>query len=68
MASQKQQLQRNITDQVCVVKQIQNGNQVVINRYKNLGYNVYMLINEVNNLIEVYNNKYGKRFGNLNTL
>jgi hypothetical protein len=60
----KKQLENELTNLKCVINQFENNNQVVINRWTNLfGYTFDMIVNDFNELVKVYNHKYGKRFG-----
>lgn len=65
----KKSLQNEITEMVCVINHFKKGNDVVINRWVNqFNYTYQMICDETNILIKEYNKKYGKKFGQLNTI
>ena len=62
----KRQLERQIQDMYCVIRQFENNNQVVIERWtKMFEYTFEEIIFELNEMIDLYNKKYGKRWGDI---
>jgi hypothetical protein len=63
----KRQMERQIQDMYCVIYHFEKNNQVVIERWTNqFGYTFNEIISELNEMIDEYNRKYGKRWGMLN--
>ena len=53
-----------MSEQFAVISHFNEGNEVVINRYVNMwGITLEMLVQEANQMILIYNRKFGKRFG-----
>ncbi len=47
-----------------VISHFEKNNEVVINRYENVfGMTFQDVVDNFNNMVEIYNKKYGKRFG-----
>lgn len=63
----KRQLKREISDMYCVIHHFEKNNQVVIERWTIMfGYTFNEIISELNEMIDVYNRKYGKKWGIIN--
>jgi hypothetical protein len=60
----KRLLENEIMELRCVIEHFKKNNQVVIERYTiRYGLSYEMVVSEINNKIEFYNRRYGKRFG-----
>jgi len=60
----KRQLQMEMSEMAMVIKHFEKGNEVVISRWtEKYGYTFKMIVDEFNQVVQNYNNKYGKRFG-----
>jgi hypothetical protein len=60
----KRILERQISDMYCVIYHFNKKNEVVIDRWTiQFGYTFDDIILELNELIDLYNKKYGKRWG-----
>jgi hypothetical protein len=60
----KRQLTKQIQDMYCVVRQFEKNNEVVIERWTiKYEYTLDKIILELNEMIDLYNKKYGKRWG-----
>lgn len=60
----KRLLEREIIELKCVIDHFKMNNQVVIERYTVLfGFSYEMIISDINDKVELYNRRYGKRFG-----
>ncbi len=63
----KRQLNREISDMNSVIYHFEKNNQVVIDRWTiQFGYTFDEIVSELNEMIDVYNKKYGKRWGVIN--
>ena len=64
--NQKKLLSNEIVELMCVINHFKKNNQVVIERWvMRFGYSFEMIVLEINEKIELYNRKYGKRFGQI---
>lgn len=65
--STKRELKFQIGEYMTTINQINNGNEVVIERWFNrYNYTMKRIFDEVNILITEYNRRFGKRWGNYN--
>jgi hypothetical protein len=64
--SYKRYLENQICDLGCVINQFKKNNEVVIERWTlRYGYTYSDILKEMDDLISLYNRKYGKRWGML---
>jgi len=60
----KRQLTNQIEEMYCVIQQFEKNNEVVIERWTiKYGYTLDKIIIDLNETINLYNKKYGKRWG-----
>jgi hypothetical protein len=60
----KRQLTNQIEEMYCVIQQFEKNNEVVIERWTiKYEYTLDKIILELNEMIDLYNKKYGKRWG-----
>jgi hypothetical protein len=61
----KREMKYKMSEQFAIIQHFNAKNPVVINRYENMyGITLEMLVEEANELVSLYNRKFGKRFGN----
>lgn len=60
----KREIKYEMGEQTAIIQHFNAKNPVVINRYENMyGITLEMLVEEANEVITLYNRKFGKRFG-----
>jgi hypothetical protein len=62
----KRRMEREMSDLYCVIEHFRKNNQVVIERWtKMFNYSFSDIVLEFNENVDLYNKKYGKRWGML---